>query len=385
MPHSEGEKTFICVVYYKSAIICVVYYIILRKEFQMTFEEFIMQAREMNASDIHLTVGAPTVVRVNGELTAYTELSDQVVNRTILSILTAEQEKQLTEGNDIDFSFELKNGARQRVNVFRQGGRLACCIRLLNANIPTLDELGMPPILLDLAKKRRGLVLVTGPTGAGKSTTLAAMIEHINNTRACHVITIEDPIEYRYTRKKATIHQRELGRDVPTFAYALRSALREDPDVILIGEMRDYETISLAMTAAETGHLVFGTLHTSSAAQTIDRIIDACPIHAQDQVRNQLSNMLQGIVAQSLVPRSDNKGRVAAVEVLLGTDAVKNLIRSSKIPQMETVMQGASRQGMQTLSESLAKLYKSGKISYETALEYSNDRTEMEKKLLSGT
>ncbi len=351
----------------------------------MTFEEFIMQAREMNASDIHLTVGAPTVVRVNGELTAYTELSDQVVNRTILSILTAEQEKQLTEGNDIDFSFELKNGARQRVNVFRQGGRLACCIRLLNANIPTLDELGMPPILLDLAKKRRGLVLVTGPTGAGKSTTLAAMIEHINNTRACHVITIEDPIEYRYTRKKATIHQRELGRDVPTFAYALRSALREDPDVILIGEMRDYETISLAMTAAETGHLVFGTLHTSSAAQTIDRIIDACPIHAQDQVRNQLSNMLQGIVAQSLVPRSDNKGRVAAVEVLLGTDAVKNLIRSSKIPQMETVMQGASRQGMQTLSESLAKLYKSGKISYETALEYSNDRTEMEKKLLSGT
>ncbi len=344
-----------------------------------------MQAREMNASDILLTVGAPTVIRVNGELTTYTDLSDQVVNRTILSILSAEQEKQLTEGNDIDCSFELKNGARQRVNVFRQGGKLACCIRLLNANIPTLDELGMPPALLELAKKRRGLVLVTGPTGAGKSTTLAAMIEHINSTRACHVITIEDPIEYRYTRKKATIHQREIGRDVPNFAYALRSALREDPDVILIGEMRDYETISLAMTAAETGHLVFGTLHTSSAAQTIDRVIDACPIHAQDQVRNQLSNMLQGIVAQSLVPRSDHKGRVAAVEVLLGTDAVKNLIRSSKIPQMETVMQGATRQGMQTLSESLAKLYKAGKVTYETALEYSNDPSEMEKKLLSGT
>lgn len=350
----------------------------------MTFEEFIMQAREMNASDIHLTVGLPTVVRVNGELRKYTELSDQVVNRTILSILSAEQEKQLTEGNDIDFSFELKNGARQRVNVFRQGGRLACCIRLLNAEIPSLDELRMPPVLLDLAKKRRGLVLVTGPTGAGKSTTLAAMIEHINQTRACHVITIEDPIEYRYKQEKATIHQREIGRDVPNFGYALRSALREDPDVILIGEMRDYETISLAMTAAETGHLVFGTLHTSSAAQTIDRIIDACPIHAQDQVRNQLSNMLQGIIAQSLVPRSDKKGRVAAVEVMLGTDAVKNLIRSNKIPQMETVMQGSTQLGMQTLTESLAKLYKTGQISYETALEYSNDRTEMEKKLLSG-
>ncbi|MGN1119443.1 MAG: type IV pilus twitching motility protein PilT [Oscillospiraceae bacterium] len=350
----------------------------------MTFEEFIMQAREMNASDIHLSVGLPTVIRVNGELIKYTELSDQVVNRTILSILSAEQEKLLTEGNDIDFSFELKNGARQRVNVYRQGGRLACCIRLLNAEIPSLEELRMPKVLLDLAKKRRGLILVTGPTGAGKSTTLAAMIEHINSTRACHVITIEDPIEYRYKQEKATIHQREIGRDVPTFGSALRSALREDPDVILIGEMRDYETISLAMTAAETGHLVFGTLHTSSAAQTVDRIIDACPIHAQEQVRSQLANMLQGIIAQNLVPRSDKKGRVAAVEVLIGTDAVKNLIRSSKIPQMETVMQGGKSVGMQTLTDSLAKLYQTGQITYETALEYANDRNEMEKKLLGG-
>lgn len=350
----------------------------------MTFEEFIMQAREMNASDIHLTVGAPTVVRVNGELRKYTELSDQVVNRTILSILSAEQEKMLTEGKDIDFSFELKNGARQRVNVFRQSGKLAACIRLLNAEIPTLDELKMPPVLLDFAKKRRGLVLVTGPTGAGKSTTLAAMVEYINRTRACHIITIEDPIEYRYTQQKATIHQRELGRDVTSFADALRSALREDPDVILIGEMRDYETISLAMTAAETGHLVFGTLHTSSAAQTIDRIIDACPIHAQDQTRSQLANMIQGIIAQTLVPTGDGKGRVAAVEVMVGTDAIKNLIRSNKIPQMETIMQASSSQGMSTLNTSLGKLYQTGVISYETALEYSTDRAEMEKKLMSG-
>lgn len=350
----------------------------------MTFEEFIMQAREMNASDIHLTVGAPTVVRVNGELRKYTELSDQVVNRTILSILSAEQEKMLTEGKDIDFSFELKNGARQRVNVFRQSGKLAACIRLLNAEIPTLEELKMPPVLLEFAKKRRGLVLVTGPTGAGKSTTLAALMEYINKTRACHVITIEDPIEYRYKQEKATIHQRELGRDVPSFHEALRSALREDPDVILIGEMRDYETISLAMTAAETGHLVFGTLHTSSAAQTVDRIIDACPIHSQDQVRSQLANMIQGIIAQTLIPRADGKGRVAAVEVMIGTDAIRNLIRSAKINMMETTMAAGARDGMCTLNVSLANLYKTGQISYETALEYATDRGEMEKKLLSG-
>ncbi|HCD70499.1 MAG TPA: type IV pili twitching motility protein PilT [Ruminococcaceae bacterium] len=350
----------------------------------MTFEEFIMQAREMNASDIHLTVGAPTVIRVNGELRKYQELSDQVVHRTIVSILSAEQEKQLTEGKDIDFSFELKNGARQRVNVFHQGGRLACSIRLLNAKIPSLSDLGMPATLLDLAKKRKGLILVTGPTGAGKSTTLAAMIQHINETRACHIITIEDPIEYRYELAKATIHQREVGRDVPDFEYALRSALREDPDVILIGEMRDYATISLAMTAAETGHLVFGTLHTSSAAQTIDRIIDVCPAHAREQVRVQLSNMIEGIIAQSLVPTSDNKGRCAAVEIMLGTDAIRNLIRSNKVAQMETTMQGATQQGMQTLIEGLAKLYKSGKITYQTALEYSNNAMEMEKKLLNG-
>ena len=350
----------------------------------MTFEEFIMQAREMNASDIHLTVGAPTVIRVNGELRKYQELSDQVVHRTIVSILSAEQEKQLTEGKDIDFSFELKNGARQRVNVFHQGGRLACSIRLLNAKIPSLDELGMPSLLLDLAKKRKGLILVTGPTGAGKSTTLAAMIQHINDTRACHIITIEDPIEYRYELSKATIHQREIGRDVPDFEYALRSALREDPDVILIGEMRDYATISLAMTAAETGHLVFGTLHTSSAAQTIDRIIDVCPSEARDQVRLQLANMIEGIIAQSLIPMSDGKGRCAAVEIMLGTDAIRNLIRSNKIAQMETTMQGATQQGMQTLIEGLAKLYKAGKITYQTALEYSNNPSEMEKKLLNG-
>lgn len=347
----------------------------------MTFEEFILEAREMGASDIHLTVGAPTVVRINGELRKFKELSDVVVNRTILSILNAEQEQLLTKGNDIDFSFQLENGARQRVNVFRQSGRLACAIRLLNDNIPTLEELRMPPVLTELAEKKRGLILVTGPTGSGKSTTLSAMVDYINKHRACHIITIEDPVEYKYVQDKATIHQREIGRDVSSFSDALRSALREDPDVILVGEMRDYETVSLAMTAAETGHLVLATLHTSGAAQTIDRIIDACPPHAQEQVRAQLANMFQGVVSQTLVPTADGKGRVAALEILIGTDAVKSQIRANKIPQMESVMQAGARQGMCTLQDNLVRLYKRNIISYETAMEYSPDKTEMEKAL----
>lgn len=349
----------------------------------MTFQDFIMQARELGASDIHLTVGAPTVVRVNGELQKFGDLSDAVVNRTILSILTADQEKYLTEGNDIDFSFELDNGARQRVNVFRQSGRLAASIRLLNDKIPTLEELKLPAVLSELSQKKRGLILVTGPTGSGKSTTLSAIIENINRTRACHIITIEDPIEYRYVQDKATIHQREVGKDVDSFSNALRSALREDPDVILVGEMRDYETISLAMTAAETGHLVFATLHTSSAAQTIDRIIDACPHEAQDQIRAQLANMIQGVVAQTLVPTKDGKGRVAALEIMVGTDAVRNLIRTNKVAQMESTIQGSARQGMCTLNDTLSRLYKRDIISYETALEFSTDRAELEKTLNS--
>lgn len=349
----------------------------------MTFEDFIMQARDIGGSDIHLTVGAPTVLRVHGELVPYhPELTDKVVYQTIMSILSAEQEKQLNEGKDIDFSFELKNGARQRVNVFRQCGKLAATIRLLNAQVPNPKKLGLPDAILDLAKKHRGLILVTGPTGSGKSTSLAAMIQHINETRACHIITIEDPIEYKYEQVKATIHQREVGRDVRSFDDALRSALREDPDVILIGEMRDYETISLALTAAETGHLVMGTLHTSSAAQTIDRIIDACPVDAKEQVRTQLANMIQGILAQLLIPTADGNGRAAAVEVMIGTDAIKNLIRSNKVAQMDSTIQGGASVGMQTLNDALAKLYRAGRISYQVALDFASDPADLEKKLL---
>ena len=342
----------------------------------MTFEEFIMQARELNASDIHLTVGAPTVIRVNGELQKYQELSDQVVHRTIVSILSAEQEKLLTEGHDIDFSFELKNGARQRVNVFHQEGKLACSIRLLNSKIPNLDELGMPPVVLELAKKRKGLVLVTGPTGAGKSTTLAAMIQHINETRACHIITIEDPIEYRYTQGKATIHQREIGRDVPSFDYALRSALREDPDVILVGEMRDFETITAAVTAAETGHLVMSTLHTTSAADTINRIIDVYPEHQQKQIRTQLANNLVGVISQTLIPKKDGSGRVAALEVLNVTDAVAAQIRDDKVHLVQNAIQTGKQFGMVCLDFELARFVKTNVIAEKDALEKCQDKQE---------
>ena len=345
----------------------------------MNIEEWIEGARQLQASDIHLTVGDITMIRVNGELIKYGERDDVGVNRLIHSFLTAEQERQFsTEGLDLDFSFESSNGSVQRVNVFHQNGRAAAAIRLLNTRVPTLAELEMPPVLAELAAKRKGLILVTGATGSGKTTTLAAMIDEINKRRACHIITIEDPIEYRYERKKAIIHQRELGRDVPSFRAALKSVLREDPDVILIGEMRDFETISLALTAAETGHLVLATLHTASAAQTIDRIIDECPVDVRDQVRGQVANLLQGIIAQTLVARCDDKGgRTAAMEILVGNDAVKNMIRNNKIAQLPAVMQTSASQGMCTLNDYLTKLCREGIIAYDTLVQYSADNVEM--------
>ncbi len=345
----------------------------------MDIEEWINGARKLMASDIHLTVGDITMIRINGELVKYGERDDVGVNRLIHSFLTAEQERQFsTEGLDLDFSFETTDGSVQRVNVFHQNGRAAAAIRLLNTTVPSLEELEMPPILNELATKRKGLVLVTGATGSGKTTTLAAMIDEINKRRACHIVTIEDPIEYRYERRKAIIHQRELGRDVPSFRAALKSVLREDPDVILIGEMRDFETISLALTAAETGHLVFATLHTASAAQTIDRIIDECPVEVRDQVRGQVANLIQGIIAQTLVPRCDEKGgRTAAMEILVGNDAVKNMIRNNKIAQLPAVMQTSAAQGMCTLNDYLTRLCKDGIIAYDTLLQYSQDSVEM--------
>jgi twitching motility protein PilT len=317
--------------------------------------------------------------RINGTLQEINAgLSDDDTQRMLLETLTTAQQQDLENGVDADFAICTPDGNRQRVNVFKQDGKLAATIRLLNSNIPSLDALGLPPVLKDLAEKPRGLILVTGPTGSGKSTTLAAMIDQINASRPDHIITIEDPVEYKYDKKLALIHQREVGRDVKDFASALRSALREDPDIILVGEMRDYETISAALTAAETGHLVMSTLHTTGAAQTIDRIIDACPASIQNQIRTQLAGVLNGVITQCLMPNARGNGRVAATEILIGTDAVCNQIRENKCHQLGTLMQSGANVGMHTLNSDLARLIQKSVITKQQALKYSNDRADLE-------
>ncbi len=347
----------------------------------MTIDQLINFARSKNASDIHLTVGAPTSIRINGELKKFDGMDDEVVSRTILSMLSAEQEKRLGAGEDIDFSFTAQSGGRQRVNVYHQnGGKLAAAIRLLNEHIPSFKDICLPQAAIDLTKELKGLILVTGPTGSGKSTTLATMVDQINQTRPCHILTIEDPVEYVYQPKMATIHQREIGTDVPNFDYALRSGLRENPDVILVGEMRDYETIQLAITAAETGHLVLGTLHTTGAAQTINRIIDVFPSDVQNQIRSQLSGNLRGVISQMLVPMKNiERGRTAAFEILINNDASANNIRAEKVHQLEQVMASNASIGMRTMNESLKRLVRDDVISRETALTYSPDKDELRK------
>lgn len=278
------------------------------------------------------------------------------------------------EHGEIDFSFAIFGLSRFRVNAFKQRGSIAIVIRIVNENIPTLEELGHPPVLKTLAAQARGLVLVTGPTGSGKSTTLAAMINLINQERSCHILTLEDPIEYLHKHNKSIVNQREMHSDTKSFTIALRAALREDPDVILVGEMRDPETIATAITAAETGHLVFATLHTGSAAQTIDRIIDAFPAHQQQQIRVQLSVTLQGIVAQQLLPRMNGKGRIAALEILIATPAVRNIIREGKTHQLTSVIQTGLKFGMQPMDIALRDLYRRGNISYEEAMTHAIDQ-----------
>ncbi|MDR0222242.1 MAG: PilT/PilU family type 4a pilus ATPase [Oscillospiraceae bacterium] len=344
----------------------------------MTFEEFVTSARERKASDIHMTVDTPTVFRINGDLTEIEGLSDiPVNNRLILSLLNADQEENLNAGNDVEFVIELSDGNRQRVNVYRQMGRLACAIRLLNSVIPTLEELNLPPILNELATKKSGLVLVTGTSGSGKTTTLSIILNHINQHRPCHIITLEDPVEYRYEPKTATIHQREIGRDVKDFQTALKHTLREDPDVILVGEMRDYETMQLTITAAETGHFVLATLHTRGAIHTVNRIVDACPPNIQHQILVQLSQILEAIISQQLLPLKNGKGRVAALEVMIGNDAVKNMIRSNKCHQLETALQQGKSAGMCTMDDAIIDLYRQDLISRETAMSFAYDRLNM--------
>jgi twitching motility protein PilT len=320
-------------------------------------------------------VGVPPILRINGNLvrTEHDSLTVSATHGLFIDITTGEQQEYFKEHGEIDFSFAIPGLSRFRVNAFRQRGSTAIVTRVVNENLPTLEELGHPPILKTLATQARGLVLVTGPTGSGKSTTLAAMINLINQERSCHILTLEDPIEYLHKHNKSIVNQREMHSDTASFTIALRAALREDPDVILVGEMRDPETIATAITAAETGHLVFATLHTGSAAQTIDRIIDAFPAHQQQQIRIQLSVTLQGIVAQQLLPRIDKKGRIAALEILISTPAVRNLIREGKTHQLTSVIQTGAKFGMQPMDIALRDLYRRGNISYEEALAHAID------------
>jgi twitching motility protein PilT len=324
-----------------------------------------------DASDLHLSAGASPAVRVRGEIHPVEDLDPLTGEQTmqlLYRILSTEQQKRLEVDRNVDVSYEVPGVARFRVNVFFQQDSVGAAFRLIPEKIRSLEELGLPPSLHELADRPRGLVLVTGPTGSGKSTTLAALIDEINRTRAAHILTIEDPIEFLHPHRRCIVNQREIGTDAVGFAEALRAGLRQDPDVILLGEMRDLETVATALTAAETGHLVFGTLHTRGAAGTIDRIIDVFPAEQQSQVRAQIAGALQAVVTQALLPTADEQGRIAAVEILLPDDAVRNLIRQGKVEQIYSVMQTATARGMQTMEQSLCELLLRGTITLEVAL-----------------
>lgn len=334
-----------------------------------------------NASDLHLHVGLPPMMRLDGALTpisGYQKLNAEEVETLVFAILDEDQRRILLKDKEFDFSFAFGDLGRFRVNAFHEKGNLAASLRLIPNQIKTITELGMPPIIQNFAEFPRGLVLITGPTGSGKSTTLAALVDKINSEKAQHIITIEDPIEFTHKSKRSAVVQREVHYDTYSFTAALRSALRQDPDVVLIGEMRDLETMSAAITIAETGHLVFATLHTNSAAQSIDRMIDVFPPHQQPQVRSQLANILQGICAQRLIPAIGG-GRVVSAEVLVANAAVRNIIREGKTHQLDAVIQTGADQGMQTMDRTLVKLVQTGVITYDNAREYAVDIVEFER------
>jgi twitching motility protein PilT len=340
-----------------------------------SIDELLEHMVARNASDLHVTVGTPPAVRVRGEvqrLQGYDPLTPEDTQQLLYRILSSEQQKQLELKRQLDFSHSLPGLARFRVNVYFQRETIGAAFRLIPAELKTLEELGIPSSLHQLAEKPRGLVLVTGPTGSGKSTTLAALIDEINRNRSEHILTVEDPIEFLHRHKRCIVNQREIGPDATSFAEALRAALRQDPDVILVGEMRDLETIATALTAAETGHLVFGTLHTQSAPSTIDRIIDVFPAEQQEQVRIQIASSLQGVVTQALLPTADGKGRVPALEILLPDDAVRNLVRQGKVEQIYSVMQTNTGRGMQTMEQSLADLIQRRVVELEVGLSRSS-------------
>lgn len=330
--------------------------------------ELLRKTVELKASDLHITVGYYPSVRINGKLEI---LGDELLKPSdtmelVKQIVTDSQYEELDSNGDLDMSLSLKDIGRFRINIFKQRGTFGMAIRSVALTIPSLDELKLPEVLKTLTKKKRGLILVTGPTGSGKSTTLASMIDVINKNRKCHILTLEDPIEYLHKHNKSIVNQRELGADFRSFAGGLRASLRQDPDVILLGEMRDLETIDIALTAAETGHIVFSTLHTIGAAATIDRIIDVFPPHQQQQVSVQLANVLEAVISQQLIIKRDLSGRVVAVETMITTPALRNLIREKKTHQIQNSIQTGAKYGMQTMDSDLIKLYKNNTISKET-------------------
>ncbi len=348
---------------------------------KMKLRELLEKSISYSASDLHICVGIPPVIRRNGELVYFEEsiLTSEDCEELVGELIREEMRDILEEKGQVDLSYALPGIARFRINIYRQMSTLAIAIRVIPTKIPDIDELGIPSIACKLAEKQRGLILITGPTGSGKSTTLASMINYINNNKRCHIITIEDPVEFIHTHNRSIINQREIGEDTSNYADALRATLREDPDVILIGEMRDQETIATALTAAETGHLVLSTLHTVGSAKTIDRIIDVFPPHQQTQVRSQLSTVLQGIISQQLIKKKNTVGRALATEVMVMTSAISNLIRENRIVQINTSIHTGFQYGMHSMDGNIAKLYKEGVIDYESAYKYSCDPDNFEK------
>ncbi|MBI2592217.1 type IV pilus twitching motility protein PilT [Candidatus Saccharibacteria bacterium] len=348
---------------------------------QPKIEILLDEVVKRKASDLHLQVGLPAMIRIDGRLTPSqnaTSLNEQVVETMVFSLLDEDQKQILLRDKEFDFSFAFGDIGRFRVNAFHERGNLAAAMRLISNEIRSIEQLGLPKVLNNFANYPRGLVLVTGPTGSGKSSTLAALIDKINNERAVHIITVEDPIEYTHQSKKAVVVQREVHYDTYSFSAALRSALREDPDVVLIGEMRDLETIAAAITIAETGHLVFATLHTNSASQSIDRMIDVFPPHQQPQVRAQLGNILMAICSQRLIPALGS-GRAPATEILIATPAVRNIIREGKNYQLDAVIQTGSEYGMQSMDKTLVSMIHSGIVSYDEARNFAVDIEELDR------
>jgi twitching motility protein PilT len=356
-------------------------------DIQIPIPELLTRLLEIGGSDLHVTAGAPPTVRLHGDLQpieGYPPLTPRSIQTMIYAILPQKMRERFEQELELDMSYSLPGKARFRVNVYFQRDSIGAAFRVIPYEIKNIEDLQLPPVVADLARFPRGFIVVTGPTGSGKSTTLASMVDVVNTERAGHIMTVEDPIEFLHRHKSCIVNQREIGADTHGFGQALKHVLRQDPDVILVGEMRDLETIGTAITAAETGHLVFATLHTQDAPQTIDRIIDVFPPHQQQQVRVQLATTLQGVVTQQLIPTSDGQGRAVAVEIMIATPAIRNLIREGQVHQIYSAMQAGGRYGMQTMDMSLSALVKTGKISQQMAFERCHDAEELERLMGNG-